>query len=314
MAGDSAFRRLLLDTVATAITQTPSSSSLIELLRIATHNLVQCEDANAKIRNASKREKLFRALQLRIHPDKHPGDERATVLFQEVTLFYGRCVEVMDDEDRRAARIQSSASNNCKNDRTEATTTTTSRNNDHYNNDGGTTDRNINGHNTKYPQWKDPWWYRHNNNPQTKNNPHSPRSSRGTPRTAHSDYENAQYYNSEQSQSTFNPQDESNGIRTRGTRRGGTRQPSSHQAFAVLSATLFLPLGLCALVHSFRVQKAWREERYSDARHHSEQAYCYAWLGCLCFCFIFLYLWLSDGGVDWDWDRIKHNLPWDDGP
>ena len=92
------------------------------------------------------------------------------------------------------------------------------------------------------------------------------------------------------------------------------RQPSTHQAFAVLSTILFPPLGICALLHSFLVKRAWKDGRYGDARDHSDQAYSYAWFGCLCFAFVFMYLWLSDGDVGWDWERMKHNLPWSDGP
>ena len=108
MAGDPAFRRLLLDTVATAVAQTPSSSALVELLRIATPGLLasstdarQREKAEAKVRSVAKREKLFKALKLRIHPDKHDGDGRATEIFQEVTLFYGKCVDEMRRDDER---------------------------------------------------------------------------------------------------------------------------------------------------------------------------------------------------------------------
>ena len=106
MGGDSAFRRLLLDTVSTAISQPPSSSSLIELLRIATPGLLasstdarQRKIAEENVRSVSKREKLFRALQLRIHPDKHDEDGRAMELFQEVKLFYERCIKVRHRKD-----------------------------------------------------------------------------------------------------------------------------------------------------------------------------------------------------------------------
>ena len=107
--GDSAFRRLLLDTVSTVIAQPPSTASLIDLLRIATPSLLasissskqQQDDAHAIVRDASQREKLFRTLQLRIHPDKHSGEERATALFQDVTTFYGKCVDAMERDGTR---------------------------------------------------------------------------------------------------------------------------------------------------------------------------------------------------------------------
>jgi hypothetical protein len=34
----------------------------------------------------------------------------------------------------------------------------------------------------------------------------------------------------------------------------------------------------------------------------------------LCFAALILYIWLSDGDVDWDWDRVKRNFSWDNGP
>lgn len=111
---DSAFRRLLLDTVSAVITtRPPSTSSLVELLRIATPDLVLSSSPNSISeetssqqataesivrRDAVKREKMYRALQLKIHPDKHPGDERATQLFQDVTTYYERCVLAMESE------------------------------------------------------------------------------------------------------------------------------------------------------------------------------------------------------------------------
>jgi len=263
MAGDSAFRRLLLDTVATAIAQPPSSSSLIELLRIATPRLLQQPE---EIRDATKRDKFFRTLQLRIHPDKH-DDERATVLFQDTTLFYAQCVNAMEREDeqkRRSGEHNSSGIGTATNDSQL---------------DGATNFGNNRSNNA-------------NNRSRTA-------------ASAHSDYENAD--NDDQS-----PQDLNSRHRKSSHHRG--RQPSSHQAFAIVSTLLFPPLGLCALFHSFKVRRAWNDSRYGDARHHSDQAYSYAWFSCLCFAALILYIWLSDGDVDWDWDRVKRNFSWDDGP
>lgn len=109
MAGDSAFRRLLLDTVSSVIGQPPSASALIELLRIATPKLQRGKQAEAKVRDASQRAKLLKVLQLRIHPDKHAGDETVTEIFQKVTTFYENCVDEMEKEDARR-RWSSSAS------------------------------------------------------------------------------------------------------------------------------------------------------------------------------------------------------------
>ena len=251
MAGDSAFRRLLLDTVAATLTQPPSSNSLIELLRITTPSLTTNnpklrDEVYAKVRNVSQREKLFRTLQLRIHPDKHPGDERATALFQEVTLYYQKCVEVLEREDRR----QWNENNHCNIDTAKSRAASTA-----------------------------------------------------TP--AHSDYENVQF-----EQNIQNPR--------RGTisqKRQGkiATEPPAHQAFAAISL-VFPPLGAMALYHSLKVRPSWKEGRFADARHHSTQAYSFAWWGLLCAGCIILYFWLSDGDFDFDWERIKHNLPWDNGP
>jgi hypothetical protein len=259
MAGDSAFRRLLLDTVDATIKQSPSTNALIELLRITTPSLAsnnskQRNDSYEKVRDVPQREKLFRTLQLRIHPDKHPGDERVTALFQEVTLFYQRCVEVLESEDRR----QWSAYNNCDIDSTKPGATASST-------------------------------------------------------AAHADYENANF--SRQNTTTDNPR-RRNIIR----KRKSETEPSTHQAFAVISLVL-PPLGGLALYHSLKVRPSLAENRFADARYHSEQAYSYAWWSLFCAGCIFLYIWLGDGDLDFDfdgfdWDKMKHNfkLPWDDGP
>ena len=251
MTGDSAFRRLLLDTVATTIAQQPSSNSLIELLRITTPSLTinnrkQWDEAYAKVKDVSQREKLFRTLQLRIHPDKHPGDERATALFQDVTLYYQKCVEALEREDRR----QWNENKHCNIDtsKSRAASTTTS---------------------------------------------------------AHSDYENVQY-----DQSIQNPR---RGTKSQRRQSRVVTEPPTHQAFAAISL-IFPPLGAMALYHSLKVRPSWKEGRFADARHHSAQAYSFAWWSSLCASCIILYFWLSDGDFDFDWERMKHNLPWDGGP
>ncbi|KAL3798814.1 hypothetical protein HJC23_004602 [Cyclotella cryptica] len=307
MANDSAFRRLLLDTVSTTIAQPPSSSALIELLRVATPDLLpsssntnQRHKADETVRNASQREKLLRTLQSRIHPDKHLADERATALFQEVTLFYERCVKAIETENK--LRQQRS----CKND---GPGETSSQQNDRR--DGrqydGTTNFNTNSDGSKAKNSRYPQWYPRNNIP--TQNPRSPRSS-GATFTTHSDYENAEYFN-EQTPRTSNP---SNGTRPHQKEVVPREQPSDHKVFAAISTVIFPPLGLCALYHAIKVRTSWNDGRYGDARRHSEKAYNFAAWGYLCFGCVFLYLWLSDGEFDWNWDRIKRNLPWDDGP
>ena len=83
------FRRLILDTVSVIVKKEPNGDSLIELLKVATPDL----DENEVIRDSNKRDKLFRVLQKRIHPDHHSqGDDTVTALFQDVQPFYDRCV------------------------------------------------------------------------------------------------------------------------------------------------------------------------------------------------------------------------------
>mmetsp|Transcript_6515 Transcript_6515/g.14384 ORF Transcript_6515/g.14384 Transcript_6515/m.14384 type:complete len:354 (+) Transcript_6515:1195-2256(+) len=352
--GDSSFRRLLLDTVATAIAQPPSASSLVELLRIATPNLIAPtspsstststtngggynhsnprEHAEVKVRNASQREKLFRALQLRIHPDKHAGcgdhdRDRATALFQEVTLFYERCVDVMEREDRDGRRRRWS----------KTSTASSAANNDfdarrRYDEEmGGSSPNNNVSDNkpTQFPQWY-PWWYRHHHR-QTKRNNNPLGSS-----TTHSNYERCddttQQQQTNQSQypnrtrtPTRPTNNHPNGRRnsTPSNTNTPTRRqpPSSHLCHAAIATLLFPPFGLFALYHAYQVRKAWNEHRSADARDHSDRAYSFASLGILVFVIWVLWHWLredGDGGGDWDWDwdwdRMKKNFGWDDGP
>ena len=42
--------------------------------------------------NTNETKKTFKALLLRVHPDKHPGDERATRICQDVKTFYDDCL------------------------------------------------------------------------------------------------------------------------------------------------------------------------------------------------------------------------------
>lgn len=57
------------------------------------------------------------------------------------------------------------------------------------------------------------------------------------------------------------------------------RRPDSHQCWACLALILFFPLGLCALFHSLRVDKMWKQGRYGDSVNHSRQASKYGTLG-----------------------------------
>ena len=81
---------------------------------------------------------------------------------------------------------------------------------------------------------------------------------------------------------------------------------------AALSALLFPPLGMCALMHSLKVRKAWEDKRYGDARDHSDQAYNYARYALLFIVCILASIWLGDDDFDFGWERMKHN--WGGGP
>jgi len=67
------FRRLFLDQVDIIIKKEPSREVLLTLLQLATPGLVT-------LGNTTETKKIFRALLLRVHPDKHPNDKRATIL------------------------------------------------------------------------------------------------------------------------------------------------------------------------------------------------------------------------------------------
>jgi hypothetical protein len=79
------FRQVFLDQVRVVVAKEASKESLYELLRIATPPLT-IEDVSIE----SRRKKAFMTLQLRIHPDKHPGSD-TTAIFQKVKAFYDDC-------------------------------------------------------------------------------------------------------------------------------------------------------------------------------------------------------------------------------
>jgi hypothetical protein len=123
--GDSGFRRLLLDTVTAVVTtRTPSTSSLVELLRVASpghfSGSSSSSAAESAVRNdAPRRLRLYRALQSKIHPDRHVGDEkeRATRLFQDVSSYYEKCVAIAESEQQREAGVDAGAEGGTHRDR-----------------------------------------------------------------------------------------------------------------------------------------------------------------------------------------------------
>ena len=80
------FAALFLRQIRTIISDKPSREALYQLLRSVSPELTE-ED----IYVPSTRNKSFKELRLRIHPDKHQGDDSATSLFQDVPPFYDAC-------------------------------------------------------------------------------------------------------------------------------------------------------------------------------------------------------------------------------
>lgn len=345
MASDSAFRRLLLDTVATVIAQPPSAASLVELLRIATPSLLaaasddaQRQRADATVRDRARRENLFRRLKLRIHPDKHVGDERATALFQEVTSFYEKCVTATEREHlwegvsrgksgRSTTNYNKKESQESDDDEESASPDKTNERSD------ATSDGNKSPFSTSFPWWsqKDsqgsdeegaspnkanersdatsgwnkspfptsfPWWSHLHQRTQ------DPRRPTAAEEPAHADYEN--YDNNNQSRRQNND----------------LQPPAGHEGWIIVAAVLFPPLGLCAAYNAFRARRAWDEGRHHEARERAQLAHRCAYLGIACFAFLVFYHWLcfrdDDWGWDWDWDwdweEMKEKWGWDDGP
>jgi len=86
------FRKFYLDQVQFIIEKEPSIGSLHDLLRMSTPEITL-----EKIKNEIHREKAFKLMKLRIHPDKHPDSvNTATRLFQEVQMFFERCCDRLE--------------------------------------------------------------------------------------------------------------------------------------------------------------------------------------------------------------------------
>lgn len=81
------FRALFLRQVRTILSGQPSREALYQLLTTVTPELTD-EDLD----DESRRGRAFKELCLRVHPDKHPNDDTATAVFQEVPPFYEACV------------------------------------------------------------------------------------------------------------------------------------------------------------------------------------------------------------------------------
>lgn len=64
------------------------------------------------------------------------------------------------------------------------------------------------------------------------------------------------------------------------TPQNATHRPSSHQCHAMAAFILFPPLGVCAFINSFQVDRAWGQGMYGDAYNYSKQAKSYATFSC----------------------------------
>ena len=79
------------------VSQPPSRKSLQKLLILANPNTQQTSHSiHTLINNPVAREKAFRQLKAKLHPDKHPRDaERVTKLFQNAQQYYMDCCHAM---------------------------------------------------------------------------------------------------------------------------------------------------------------------------------------------------------------------------
>jgi hypothetical protein len=81
------FRQFFLTTIQSIVRQDPNASSLLQLLQTVAPSLTVDQISDSVDRN-----KAFKLLKLRIHPDKHLSDlNQATKLFQDVQEFFHRC-------------------------------------------------------------------------------------------------------------------------------------------------------------------------------------------------------------------------------
>jgi Interferon-induced transmembrane protein/WW domain len=89
-----------------------------------------------------------------------------------------------------------------------------------------------------------------------------------------------------------------------------TRRPDAHQCQSVVACLMCPALGILALYHSLATNRAWNQERYSDAMGHSREAPKYAQLAtCLGMVFwIWFFFFRPQGqGREW-WGGIWDNI------
>ena len=99
------FRRIFVNLVRAAINKDPGRESLVDLFKLTTPGI---EDGD--IDQEIKRLKLCKALKLRLHPDKHPGDTSITALYQDVDVFVTKCTATLDGGPPKMQKPASPAS------------------------------------------------------------------------------------------------------------------------------------------------------------------------------------------------------------
>lgn len=89
------------------------------------------------------------------------------------------------------------------------------------------------------------------------------------------------------------------------TPTNASKRPDSHQCCACVSLVTCLPMGICAMFHSHKVDQAWKMGDYGDAVDHSRQAHNYACWGSVIGVVLFLIWWFHNYDFefpDWDFD------------
>ena len=117
------FRSLFLRQVRAILSSTPSRETLRQLLAMADPEVTD-EDLD----NEAIRTRVLKELRKRVHPDKHPNDDTATGIFQDVPPFYEACcgrlhVPVGATSQNAQTPLRSSSSVNQKETKMAQTTT-----------------------------------------------------------------------------------------------------------------------------------------------------------------------------------------------
>ena len=99
------FRQLFLEQIRLILEKDPSKESMHEMLKMASPYLTE-----ADVMVSATREKAFKTLQLRIHPDKHADKDTATQVFQDVQTFYDRCCQSLSSARPRKKKSASPTS------------------------------------------------------------------------------------------------------------------------------------------------------------------------------------------------------------